>query len=134
MDLRADALDRLARLYHGDLYQTGMMQALLIGQSFQLQRVWTDDYRNTGTFHTLVISGTHVAIVAAFLMLVLRLCFVPEGIAIVLTVAAAWLYALVAGWGAPCVRSAAGLGAAFTDETQPKPPFPRQLPIPPDAA
>jgi UDP-2,3-diacylglucosamine pyrophosphatase LpxH len=33
------------------------------------------------------------------------------------------------------VRSAAGLGAAaITDETPPKPPFPRQLPIPPDAA
>src|ERR1035441_10921376 len=26
-----------------------------------------------------------------------------------LTVMAAWLYALVTGWGAPCVRSAAGL-------------------------
>jgi competence protein ComEC len=109
MDLRAAALARIERLYRGDDYRTGIMQALLLGQQYQLQRVWTDDYRNTGTFHTLVISGTHVAIVAAFLMLVLRLCFVPEGIAIALTVAAAWLYALVAGWGAPCVRSAAGL-------------------------
>ncbi len=38
------------------------MQAILLGQNFQMQRVWTEDYRNTGTFHALVISGTHVAI------------------------------------------------------------------------
>jgi len=64
MDLRAGMLARIERLYHGSDYQTGMMQALLIGQSYQLQRVWTEDYRSTGTFHALVISGTHVAILA----------------------------------------------------------------------
>jgi competence protein ComEC len=109
MDLRAAALDRLARLYHGDLYQTGMMQALLIGQSFQLQRVWTDIYRSTGTFHVIVISGTHVAILAAFFLFFLRICFLPESVALLITVLAAWLYALVTGWQAPCVRSDAGL-------------------------
>jgi competence protein ComEC len=109
MDLRAGALDRIARLYEGDDYKTAMVQAILLGQNYQLQRVWTEDYRNTGTFHTLVISGTHVAILAAFFLFLLRLCFVPETAAWFLTAAAAWLYALVAGWGAPCVRSAAGL-------------------------
>jgi len=109
MDLRAAALHRIERLYPGDAYRTGMMQALLLGQQYQLQRVWTEGYRNTGTFHTIVISGTHVAILAAFFLFCLRFCFVPESIAMGLTVAAAWLYALVAGWGAPCVRSAAGL-------------------------
>jgi competence protein ComEC len=109
MDLRAGSLDRIARLYRGNQYQTSMMQAILLGQNYQLQRVWTEEYRNTGTFHTLVISGTHVAILAAFFLFLLRLCFVPEFIALPLTVAAAWLYALVSGCGAPCVRSAAGL-------------------------
>jgi len=109
MDLRARSLDRIAWLYRGNPYQTSMMQAILLGQNYQLQRVWTEEYRNTGTFHTLVISGTHVAILAAFFLFLLRLCFIPESLALPLTVAAAWLYALVAGWGAPCVRSAAGL-------------------------
>ena len=109
MDLRAGALHRIERLYPGDNYGAGMMQALLLGQQYQLQRVWTEDYRNTGTFHTIVISGTHVAILAAFFLFFLRACFVPESFAMAFTVAAAWLYALVAGWGAPCVRSAAGL-------------------------
>jgi competence protein ComEC len=86
-----------------------MMQALLIGQSFQLQRVWTEAYRSTGTFHALVISGTHVAILAAFFLFLLRLCFVPESVAMLVTVLAAWLYAMMTGWMAPCTRAAAGL-------------------------
>jgi competence protein ComEC len=109
MDLRAASMARIERLYRGSDYQTGMMQALLLGQTFAVQKAWTEQYRNTGTFHTLVISGTHVAIVASFLLFLLRICFVNESLAILIAAAAAWLYALVSGWGAPCVRSAAGL-------------------------
>ena len=109
MDLRQAALARIEHLYSGDAYQSGMMQAILIGQSFQLQRVWTDQYRSTGTFHMIVISGTHVAVLAAFFLFMLRICLVPESLALFLTVLAAWLYALVTGFHAPCVRSAAGL-------------------------
>jgi competence protein ComEC len=109
MDLRQAALERIERLYHGNAYQTGMVQAILIGQSFQLQKVWTEQYRSTGTFHALVISGTHVAVLAAFFLFLLRICFIPESLALFLTVMAAWLYAVVTGWQAPCVRSAAGL-------------------------
>ena len=109
MDLRQTALDRLARLYRGNDYNTAMMQAILMGQSFQLQRVWTEQYRSTGTFHAIVISGTHVAVIAAFFLFLLRICFIPEGPALLLTVLITWLYALVTGWQAPCVRSAAGL-------------------------
>jgi len=57
----------------------------------------------------IVISGTHVAVLAAFFLFMLRICFVPESLALFITVLAAWLYALVTGWQAPCVRSAAGL-------------------------
>src|SRR5262249_2954098 len=108
MNLRAAAMDRLQSLYHGDPYNTGMMQAILIGSSFQLQRVWTEQFRSTGTFHAIVISGTHIAVLSAFLLLVLRLCFVPAGIASWITLCATWLYTLVTGWQPPCVRSAAG--------------------------
>jgi competence protein ComEC len=109
MDLRASVLRRTEELYRGDDYLSGMMQAMLMGQNFQLQKIWTEEYRNTGTFHVIVISGTHVAILAAFFLFLLRLCFVPPGAALLLTSAAAWLYAMTSGWGAPCVRCAAGL-------------------------
>jgi competence protein ComEC len=108
MDLRQSALQRIEQLFP-DRFQGGMMQAILIGQSFQLQKVWTEDWRSTGTFHALVISGTHVAVLTTFFLFLLRLCLVPESAATLLTALAAWLYALVTGWQTPCVRSAAGL-------------------------
>ena len=106
--LRVMALDRLAQLYQGKPYETGMMQAVMIGETYQVQRVWTEQFRNTGTYHALVISGTHTVVLAAFLMLVLRLCFVRREAALFVTSALLWLYALVTGWGSPCVRCAAG--------------------------
>ena len=109
MDLRQAALARIERLYSPDAYRTGMLQAILIGQSYQLEKVWTEQYRSTGTFHALVISGTHVAVLAGFFLFLLRICFVPEALAGLLTALAAWSYALVTGWQTPCVRSAAGL-------------------------
>jgi competence protein ComEC len=106
--LRVMALDRLAQLYQGKPYETGMMQAVMIGETYQVERVWTEQFRNTGTYHALVISGTHTAVLALFLMLVLRLCFVRREAALFVTAALLWLYALVTGWGSPCVRCAAG--------------------------
>ena len=106
--LRTMALDRLETLYAGNLYNIGMMQAVLIGESAKLEKVWTDEFRSTGTFHALVISGAHVAVLAGFFLFLLRLCFVPRGTAIFLTVLMSWVYALVTGWQAPVVRSAAG--------------------------
>ena len=106
--LRTRALDRLERLYSGSLYETGMMQAILIGENSKLDKAWTEQFRSTGTFHALVISGAHVAILAAFCYLLLRLCLVPRGAANLITVAAIWIYALVTGCQAPAVRSASG--------------------------
>jgi competence protein ComEC len=107
--LRSAALDRLDHLYAGDAYANGMMQAVLIGATAKLDRMWTEDYRSTGTFHALVISGSHVAVLAAVLLFFLRICAVPRGVALVLTIFAAWLYAGVTGWQAPVLRSAAGM-------------------------
>jgi competence protein ComEC len=91
--LRVMALDRLAELYQGKPYETGMMQAIMIGETYQVQRVWTEQFRNTGTYHAIVISGTHTAVLALFLMLVLRLCFVRREAALFVTAALLWLYA-----------------------------------------
>jgi competence protein ComEC len=107
--IRTAALERASRLYPGDAYKTAMIEAILLGETARVEKAWTENYRSTGTFHALVISGTHVAALAAFFLFLLRLCFVPEGPALALTVLASWLYALVAGSQAPVVRSAAGL-------------------------
>ncbi|MBI3473199.1 MAG: ComEC/Rec2 family competence protein [Candidatus Solibacter usitatus] len=107
--LRAAAIERLERLYAGRPYDSGMMKALLIGDSSRMEKVWVEEFRSTGTLHALVISGSHVAVLSGFLLLVLRACFLPRTLALGAAAAMAWLYALVAGWEAPVIRSAAGL-------------------------
>lgn len=106
--LRAGALERIERLYGDDSYTTGMMEGILIGETSKLEKIWTLDFRRTGTFHTLVISGMHVAVLAGVLLFLLRICMIPELPALAVTAQAAWLYALVSGFQAPAVRAASG--------------------------
>ena len=106
--LRTSAIDRIEKLYPGDAYATGMMEAVLIGEKSKLEKVWTDNFRRTGTYHTLVIAGFHVTILAACLLFLLRICMLDEIPALFLTSGGAWLYALVSGANAPAVRAAAG--------------------------
>jgi competence protein ComEC len=107
--MRVAGLQRIESLYQGSPYDIAMMQATLIGESSGLEKVWTQDFRSTGTFHALVISGGHVAVLAAFFLFLLRVCFVPRQWASVATALAAWIYACVTGWQAPVIRAAAGL-------------------------
>ncbi len=106
--LRTAALNRIERLYSGNPYATAMMEATLIGESTRMERIWTDRFRRTGTYHMLVIDGLHITVLAAFLLFLLRLCFIPEMPALLVTVSGAWLYALVSGMNAPCIRAAGG--------------------------
>ena len=106
--LRVAALSRIDRLYQGNPYATGIMEATLIGESSKLEKIWTDHFRRTGTYHMLVIDGLHITVLAAFLLFLLRVCFVPELSALALAACGAWLYALVSGFNAPAVRAAGG--------------------------
>jgi competence protein ComEC len=106
--VRVAALDRIERLYENDAYATGMVEATLIGETSRLEKVWTENFRRTGTFHALVISGVHVTVLAGVLLFALRICAVPEIAALAVTAVAAWLYALVSGFSAPVVRAAGG--------------------------
>jgi competence protein ComEC len=106
--LRTAALRRIEKLYLGNPYATAMMEATLIGESTRMERIWTDTFRRTGTYHMLVIDGLHITVLAAFLLFLLRLCFFPEMTALAITASGAWLYALVSGLNAPSIRAAAG--------------------------
>lgn len=110
--LRQRALARLDVLYAGEPFQRGMMKGLLLGDSGEIQRVWVEAFRRTGTYHALVISGSHISFVAGLFVLWWR--FARWGEAWVLTAAAlaAWLYAVVASADPPVLRSAAGFTLA----------------------
>ncbi|HXP83180.1 MAG TPA: ComEC/Rec2 family competence protein [Bryobacteraceae bacterium] len=111
--LRTAAIERIEQLYPQDAspggnYLTGMMEGVLIGETSKLDRAWTEDFRRTGTFHALVISGVHVTVLAGVLLFLLRLALMPEMAALTATASAAWLYAMVSGFSAPVVRAAGG--------------------------
>jgi competence protein ComEC len=106
--LREAALSRIERLYPGDEYTSGMMQAVLLGENSHLEKIWTENFRKTGTIHALVISGTHVAVLVMVLLFLFRLCGISLFSALLLTASAAWLYALVSGFSPPVARAAAG--------------------------
>jgi competence protein ComEC len=107
--LRTTALDRLERLYSGKPYHTGMMQALLIGEKSKVDESWTDQYRVTGTYHALVISGMHLTALTAIIFLVMRLLPLGEMAPLIAATACSWVYTMVTGWQTPVVRAAAGL-------------------------
>ena len=106
--IRTAALRRIEELYPGDSYSQAMMKAILLGDSINLERVWTDHFRRTGTYHALVISGLHIIVLAGTLLQLLRICMIRESIAGVIAGAGAWLYTAVSGGSAPAVRAAAG--------------------------
>jgi competence protein ComEC len=106
--LRTAALDRLEKLYAGDPHAVALTEAILLGESTKLEKVWTEDFRRTGTYHALVISGLHVTVLAGVLLFCLRLCALGELTSLLVATLAAWLYAGVSGWSAPVIRAAGG--------------------------
>lgn len=106
---RAEAIERLDRLYQGNAYAAGMMRAILIGDKGKLEQVWTETFRLTGTYHAIVISGLHLAAFAAVFLLLVRVLSLPLGPAFAATATVAWFYALVTGAETPVVRAAWGL-------------------------
>lgn len=106
--IRVWLLDRVRRLYAGDDYAVGILQALLVGEAARMDREWADMFRRTGTYHAIVVSGLHVTTIAMAIALLLRMVAPHSRKALAVTLAAVWIYAGMCGWQAPVLRSAAG--------------------------
>ncbi|WP_321473984.1 DNA internalization-related competence protein ComEC/Rec2 [uncultured Paludibaculum sp.] len=106
--LRASALARVDSLYPADSYRRAMMRGLLLGDKSGIRKSWIQDFRRTGTYHALVISGSHITLVCGILLLWRRFFGYGSRTVLVASAFIAWLYALVAGGDAPVLRSAAG--------------------------
>lgn len=106
--LRTAALDRIEQLYPDNGYAAAMLEATLIGETANLERVWTEDYRRSGTYHALVISGIHVSVLATVLLALLHFAPISKNSAWAIAAAGAWLYAMVSGFTMPVARAAAG--------------------------
>jgi competence protein ComEC len=105
--VRTWALERIARLYSDDQHTSALLQATLLGDTSGVERRWTSDFRATGTYHALVISGLHISVLAYTLLLLLRVMHVRRVPALGIAAVACWLYAFLSGFNSPAVRAAA---------------------------
>lgn len=106
---REAALNRLDQIFAGNDYAIGMSRAVLIGDASRLEKVWTENYQRTGTYHALVISGLHLTTMAACILFLIRILGMSTAVSFLITAVLSWIYAIIAGGNPPVTRAAAGL-------------------------
>lgn len=116
--LRAAALQRIEEVYRRNEARAALMRGLLLGDKSGIRKAWVEDFRRTGTYHALVISGSHITLVCGLFLLWRRFSGLGWRTVPLASSALAWLYALMAGADPPVLRAAAGFtlfaaGAAF---------------------
>ncbi|MBI2502694.1 MAG: DNA internalization-related competence protein ComEC/Rec2 [Candidatus Latescibacteria bacterium] len=89
----------------------GLLLGVLLGEKYALPDELRADFRLTGLTHALVVSGLNVALVVLFFLTAFKLCRLPERLALVLTLVAVALFALVTQLQAPVVRAGLMAGA-----------------------
>ncbi len=82
-----------------------MLNAMLFGDRTRLTHALRNAFERTGTFHLFVVSGLHVALLAAGVFWLLRRLRLPEGPAVLLTIGCAAAYAELTGFGIPAQRA-----------------------------
>ncbi|MGZ5000727.1 MAG: DNA internalization-related competence protein ComEC/Rec2 [Methylomonas sp.] len=104
-----------------DSEQLGIIKALTIGsQDAVSQRQWAV-FRTTGTIHLIVISGSHISLVAGLVYLWVRrgwawlgiLSISPQRVAALIAWLAALFYAGLAGYSIPTLRAVVMLSVAL---------------------
>jgi competence protein ComEC len=105
--VRSAGLRRIDQLFAASGFAP-LLRAMLLGEDSQLEREYADLYRKIGVYHALVISGLHITMLAAAVLLFLRLCWLPAPWARALTAALAWIFAFICGGEAPVLRAALG--------------------------
>ncbi len=82
-----------------------MLNAMLFGDRTHLTHALRNAFERTGTFHLFVVSGLHVALLAAGIFWLLRRLRLPEALAVLLTILCAAAYAELTGFGVPAQRA-----------------------------
>jgi competence protein ComEC len=82
-----------------------MLSAMVAGDRTYLTHSLRIGFERTGSFHMLVVSGFHLAIVAACIFWIARRLRIAQVPATLLTIAASFAYALFTGFATPVQRS-----------------------------
>ncbi|MEO6804035.1 MAG: ComEC/Rec2 family competence protein [Granulicella sp.] len=85
----------------------GMLNAMLFGDRTRLSHTLRLGFERTGSFHLFVVSGMHVALLAAGVFWLTRKLRLGEASATIVTILLTTAYALLTGFGAPVQRALA---------------------------
>ena len=107
--LRGIIEERIESLFPGDTYASTMLSAILIGQTEGLERSQTEDFRRTGTYHALVVSGMHFTALTFLMGMGFQLFSIRPSLRLLFGISAGWLYTALCGFSAPVVRAAGAL-------------------------
>jgi competence protein ComEC len=105
-----------------DSKSLALIKALTIGDGDSLSPNQWEIFRNTGTTHLMVISGSHIGLIAGFVyLLVIRLwawtgilAWSPQKVAAIVALVTAIFYAGLTGFSVPAQRSALMIAIAMT--------------------
>ncbi len=95
----------LPRFLRASPADAAMLTAVLTGDRTYLTRGLRAGFERTGSFHLVVVSGLHLAILAGCVFALARRLRMPRGLATFLTLALTLAYALLTGFGLPAQRS-----------------------------
>lgn len=87
----------------------GLLAALLFGSRAFLDADWAESFRQTGTFHLLVISGSHLALLGWLVASATRRWFASQWVAALITLALIWSYCGMVGSEPPVLRAAVAI-------------------------
>ena len=99
------AIRRLPAALRLDRNDAIMLAAMTTGDRTYLTHSLRAGFERTGSFHMLVVSGFHLAIVAACLLWIARRLRLPRVPATLATIVGTFAYALLTGFATPAQRS-----------------------------
>lgn len=102
--LRVFLKDRLDQLL--PFPESALGSALILGFRKNIPRPILDDFARSGTAHLLSISGLHIALIGQLIYFLGRLARIPRGWNLGSTACLISVYTVLAGSGAPVLRSA----------------------------
>lgn len=102
--LRLWAIRRLQQDF--DARTSGLLSGVVFGGDRFLDAAWAEQFRRSGTFHLLVISGSHFAMVAGGVAWLLTLATRNRWTTAAGVLTAVWSYALLVGLEPPVWRAA----------------------------
>ncbi|MEP7272410.1 MAG: ComEC/Rec2 family competence protein [Acidobacteriota bacterium] len=95
---------------------SGLLVAAILGNHNFLDRRVAETFRSGGTYHLLVISGLHIALLASSLLFLTNLMVRRRSTRILLIISALWAFSIMVGAQPAVTRAAAMLSIALFGE------------------